>query len=199
MKRPLPPHVKIQSDKATKVFSGKRFDIYQWKQKQFDGSKAIYEVAKREDTVVIIPVTDKGEILFVKEQQPHWDSPVLALVAGMTHPKEDLKEAARREFEEETGLVFKHYHLVHIQEPFPGVEWFVYTFIAKDFVKKQEKKLDAGEKNEVLKYSFTSFLDLVRKRKLRFPARIFEEMIIQDKLPELKKLLKDPSKYSIPL
>ena len=32
---------------ATKVFSGKTFDVYQWEQEMFDGSKKIFEKLKR--------------------------------------------------------------------------------------------------------------------------------------------------------
>lgn len=67
-KRPLPANAKLYSEKAKLVFKGVRFDTYQWRQKQFDGSTATFEVVKRDDTVVIIPVID-GQIVVVNEQQ----------------------------------------------------------------------------------------------------------------------------------
>lgn len=195
-KRPLPPNTKLYSEKSTRVFKGIRFDTYQWQQKQFDGSTSTYEIVKRNDTVIIIPVIDE-EIILVKEQQPHWEKPGYTLVAGMVNPEEDLAEAAQRELEEETGLIFKNYHLMHIETNTPSVEWFAYTFIASGYEGKKEKKLDPGEKNETVKVSLDKLIEMTRKQELFYRPRFIEDMLIQDKLRELKDLLKNPEPYSM--
>ncbi len=197
-KRPLPPHTKLHSEKAKLVFKGVRFDAYQWQQKMFDGSTETFEVIKRDDTVVIMPVID-DEIVIVNEQQPHWDKPGFALAAGMVNPGEDLDVAARRELEEETGLIFKNYHLVHIGVPAPGLEWFTYTFIATGYQGTKEKHLDPGEKNEVIKLSLEKVLEMTRKKEFLYPMRFVEELIVREKIGELEDILKNPAKYSIPL
>ncbi|HEX9058664.1 MAG TPA: NUDIX hydrolase [Clostridia bacterium] len=197
-KRPLPPNTKLHSEKAERVFKGVRFDTYQWEQKQFDGSTATFEIVKRNDTVIIIPVID-NEIALVKEQQPHWDKPGYTLVAGMVNPDEDLDVAAQRELEEEAGLIFENYHLVHIETNTPAVEWFAYTFIATGYKGEKEKKLDAGEKNEVEKVTLDKLVSMTRNRELFYRPRFIEDMLMQNKLEELKDMLKNPTKYSISL
>ena len=197
-KRPLPPNTKLYSEKAELAFKGVRFDTYQWQQKQFDESTATYEIVKRNDTVIVIPVID-DEIVLVKEQQPHWDKPGYTLVAGMVNPDEDLDVAARRELEEETGFIFENYHLVHIETNTPAVEWFAYTFVATGYKGTKEKKLDAGEKNDVEKVTLDKLVSMTRNRELFYRPRFIEDMLMQDKLEELKDLLKNPSKYSISL
>ncbi|MEK7610448.1 MAG: NUDIX hydrolase [Patescibacteria group bacterium] len=197
-KRPLPPNTKLHSEKAKLVFRGVRFDTYQWQQKQFDGSVATYEMVKRDDTVIVIPIIGE-EIVLVNEQQPHWDKPGITLVAGMVNPNEDLVTAARRELEEETGLVFDKYSLVHVETSSPAIEWFAYTFIAHGFKGEKEKKLDPGERNEIVKFSLDQIIEMVKKRELFYRARFIEDMIIQDKLGQLKDLIKNPEKYSIPI
>ena len=194
-RRPLPPHTKLHSLTAKKVFSGVRFDVYQWLQKQFDGSLATYEIVKRADTVIILPIIG-DEVVLVKEQQPHWEKPGFTLVAGMANATEDLMVAARRELEEETGLIFKNYHLVHI-ETNPTIEWSAYTFIAIGYVGKKEKKLDPGEKNETVKISFDKLIKMTRRKELFYRPRFIEDMLMQDKLDELRDLLKNPARYSI--
>lgn len=195
-KRPLPPYTKLYSEQAERVFKGVRFDVYQWPQKQFDGSVATYEIVKRDDTVIVIPIIGE-EIVMVKEQQPHWGKPGFTLVAGMVKPEEDLETAAQRELEEETGLIFQNYHLVHIGTPIPAVEWFAYTFIAFGYQDQKEKALDPGEKNEVVKVSFDKLIEMTRRQELFYRPRFVEDMLVQDKLGELKDLLKNPEKYAI--
>ncbi len=45
-KQPMPDH-------ARRVFRGEVFDVYQWEQEMFDGSKAVFEKLIRQDTVII--------------------------------------------------------------------------------------------------------------------------------------------------
>jgi ADP-ribose pyrophosphatase len=197
-KRPLPPNTKLYSEHAKQVFKGVRFDTYQWQQTQFDGSTATFEIVKRNDTVIIIPVIE-NEIVLVKEQQPHWEKPSYTLVAGMVNPDEDLDVAARRELEEETGLIFDQFHLVHIETNTPAVEWFAYTFVASGYKGTKDKQLDPGEKNETIKVSLDRLIEMTRKRELFYRPRFIEDMLMQDKLEELQELIKNPTKYSISL
>ncbi len=195
-KRPLPPNTKLYSEKAERVFKGVRFDTYQWQQEQFDGSMATFEIVKRDDTVIVIPVIGE-EVVLVKEQQPHWEKPGYTLVAGMVNSDEDLSTAARRELEEETGLIFENYHLVHIEATTPAVEWFAYTFVASGYQGEKAKKLDPGERNEVVKVSVEKLIEMTRKQELFYRPRFIEDMIIKDKLTELKKLLKNPTDFHL--
>ncbi len=195
MKRPRPAQINIPDD-AKEVFSGVRYKIYQWDQKQFDGSYATYEIAKRNDTVIIIPVIG-NEVVIVKEKQPHWKEAALALVAGGVEDEEELTIAARRELEEETGMVFKDFYLVSIDQAVSGAEWFLYTFIAKNLLETKEKSLDTGEQNEVMKITVDNLIEMTKTRKLFHRPRLIESYIIQDKLEEFRDLLQNPKKYQI--
>jgi len=61
------------------VFSGIRFDVYQWNQKQFDGSEHVYETVRRADNVCVLPIIG-DEMIIVKEEQPHWGRQELILL-----------------------------------------------------------------------------------------------------------------------
>jgi ADP-ribose pyrophosphatase len=195
-KRPLPQGVHRHSEKAKKVFSGIRFDVYQWPQKLFDGTYATFEVVKRNDTVVVIPIVDE-KVILVKELQPHWTTPGLALIAGMVEDGEDLQKAAKRELEEETGMIFHNFDLVHVTQAVPAVEWNMYTFIATGYKSEQAKKLDSGEQNEVVNVTFDELIQLTRERGLLYPPSFIEDFIIRDAIDDLKNVFQNPSEHAI--
>ncbi|HEY4513381.1 MAG TPA: hypothetical protein VJH06_02610 [Candidatus Paceibacterota bacterium] len=62
-KQPIP-------DDAKRVFKGVIFDVYQWEQEMYDGTKAIFEKLKRPDTVVVFPVLPDGKIILTEQEQP---------------------------------------------------------------------------------------------------------------------------------
>lgn len=64
--QPIPPHAK-------RVFKGILFDVYQWQQKQYDGSYKTFEKIKRSDTVSVIPVTAEGKFIITHQEQPLTD------------------------------------------------------------------------------------------------------------------------------
>ncbi len=149
MKKFLPENAILVPDKAEKVFSGVIFDVYQWQQELFDGSKTSFEMLRRPDTVSTIGVVD-GKLMALHERQPH-SGEKYSFTTGRVDPEDQsILAAAKREMVEETGYTFKNWRLVSVkQPPTTKIEWFVHTFIAWDIEKIIEPHLDAGEKNEI--------------------------------------------------
>ena len=85
---------------------------------------------------------------------------------------------------------------MHVETTTPAVEWFAYTFVASGYQGIKEKKLDAGEKNEVVKVSFDRLIEMTRKKELFYRPMFIENMLVQDKVNELRDVLKNPGKYS---
>ena len=68
-----------------------------------DGRKNFYDLVRHFPAVVILPVTEDGQILFVSQYRLGADKELLELPAGLINDKEDPDPAAERELREETG------------------------------------------------------------------------------------------------
>jgi 8-oxo-dGTP pyrophosphatase MutT (NUDIX family) len=151
---------------AKRVFRGKIFDVYQWKQKLFNGKYAIFERLKRPDTVSVIPVMDNGKIMIAREEQPG-KKPFLTTLGGRVDKGESIRAAARRELLEETGYTAKKLFLWSSFQPYDKIRWTIYTFIAKGCRKIRDQHLDGGERIEPKFVTFDQLITLVLKGKVR--------------------------------
>ncbi|PJC53414.1 MAG: hypothetical protein CO029_02850, partial [Candidatus Magasanikbacteria bacterium CG_4_9_14_0_2_um_filter_41_10] len=71
-------------EQAKKVFSGVIFDVYQWEQELYDGSKATFERLTRPATLQVIAEVD-GRIAMSDEEQPA-KGRFLSLLGGRQEP-----------------------------------------------------------------------------------------------------------------
>lgn len=182
---PLPKHAK-------KVFEGKIFSVYQWKQKMFDGSFATFEKVKRPDTVIVFPVLGNNKILLTRQKQPNTKEAFMGAAGGRVDPGEEVVDAAQRELLEETGYKAGKYILWKSLQPVLKVEWAVYVFIAKDLKKVADLNLDAGEKIELVEVTFDQFLQIASKKDFyeqEINREAVETVLNKKKKEELKKLL----------
>lgn len=143
---------------AKKVFSGVLYDVYQWKQKMFDGSSGTFERIKRLDVTAVI-ATVGNKIIVQKQTQPHKGSFVSLPGGGMEKDEKPL-ESAKREFLEETGYISKDISLWKTINRSSGVHFKEYVYIFRDCEKTQEPELDGGEKIKNIFISFEEFLKL---------------------------------------
>ena len=94
-KQPIPENAKL-------VFKGQIFDVYQWEQELFDGSRATFERLKRPDTAVVFGVLPDGKILLTEQEQPG-KPPYIGATGGRIDKGEEPLAAAKRELLEESG------------------------------------------------------------------------------------------------
>lgn len=182
-KQPIP-------DNAKKVFKGVIFDVYQWEQDMYDGSKATFEKLKRPDTVIVFPVLPDGKILLTEQEQPGKE-PFIGATGGRVDEGEDTLTAAKRELLEESGYEAEEFILWDAQHPTSKIDWVVYTFIAKGLKKIADLDLDAGEKIQLKPVTFDEFIDLGTNEKFAEKEIIFkllEAKLYPEKKEELRKL-----------
>jgi len=144
---------------AKRVFKGTIFDVYQWEQELFDGSKATFEMVKRPGTVQIVPVVG-DKVLLAYEQQPQYAQRI-GLFGGRMEEGEDPLETAKRELREETGLESEDWVLIKEFEAGGKIDWSSNYYIAKDCKKVTNPHLDPGEKIEIKEVTFEEFIDTI--------------------------------------
>ena len=183
-KQPIP-------ENAKRVFKGVVFDVYQWEQKMFDGSKATFEKLRRPDTVVVFPVLPGGKIILTEQEQPG-KAPFIGATGGRVDEGEDILEAAKRELLEESGYTAEEFILWDTQHPTSKLDWVVYTFIAKKIKRVAEPELDAGEKIKLIELTLDELIDIPTKKNIYFAEQEIMLKLMEAKLdPKKKKELEE--------
>ncbi len=163
----LPPNCK-------EVYKGLMFNIFQCPMKQYDGTEKTFEYMVREDSVTVIGFLDPETIILTKQSQPGRPDPFLDFPGGRVDKGETHKQAAIREFEEETGYkIGRIMPLWNMQ--LMGSSRFEKTFfIATDLQKTENQNhLDAGEKVTV----FSESIHETAKRCAKFELRQLGAML----------------------
>jgi ADP-ribose pyrophosphatase len=88
-----------------RVYEGRIFTVQVETLTLPNGREFSAEIVRHPGSVVIIPVTDSGEIILVRQYRHAIGRFAWELPAGSLKPSEDVVAAARRECQEEVGLV----------------------------------------------------------------------------------------------
>jgi ADP-ribose pyrophosphatase len=84
------------------------------------GGELQAEIIRHPGSVVIIPITDRNEIILVRQYRPAIGRWAWELPAGSLKPREDVERAARRECQEETGQIPARIERLGAYFPTPG-------------------------------------------------------------------------------
>ena len=151
--------------KAKRVFKGILYDVYQWRQRMYDGSFDTFEGLKRANTVNVLPVMG-NKVLIGHQSQPSLQS-FIGLFGGRIDQGETPFQAAKRELLEETGCVSKDWVLLDTAELSTKVEWKSYFFAARNCERAAAPTLERGERIRIQKVSFETLAALAATKKFR--------------------------------
>lgn len=102
------------------VYNGKIINVRRDDAALPDGKPCVREVVEHNGGVCVAALTDKKELLFVRQFRYPYGEVVLELPAGKLEKGEDPFEAGKRELEEETGFVADKYYSLGKFYPTPG-------------------------------------------------------------------------------
>ncbi len=86
------------------AYQGRAFKVERLTVRLPDGVTKVFDLVQHSPSITVIPVTDDGQILFVRQYRMGAEEMLLELPAGVLEKGEDPQEGARRELREETGM-----------------------------------------------------------------------------------------------
>ncbi len=156
--RPRPPH-----PGASLVHEGATFDLYQTDVPKRGGGAVRRELIWHGGAVVILPITDDGRVVLIKNKRYAVDQELIELAAGTIEASETPETTARRELQEETGYTASTFQeLCHFYTS-PGCSNHHLTAFVATGLTRGEQSLDATEKITVITAAFDEVLALITR------------------------------------
>lgn len=143
------------------IFKGSRIDLYLAKQEMPNGEKHTKEIVIHPGAVVILPLLNDNEVIFIKNYRIAINQILIELPAGTLEAAEQPLETAKRELIEETGYACSEIEFLTKFYTTPGFcNELMHVFLAKNlhFLGQQ---LDPSEQIEVEILSLQTALNLI--------------------------------------
>ena len=153
---------------STPIFDGKVLHV------RFDnitlpnGAPATREYCHHNGAVCVIPITDDGEVICVRQYRYPFHEDLLEIPAGkLDSPEEDPNDAVRRELREETGAVAKNITYLGKYYPSPAIlDECIHMYMAEGLC-FGETEFDEDEFIESVKIPLKTLVDLTLEGKIR--------------------------------
>jgi 8-oxo-dGTP pyrophosphatase MutT (NUDIX family) len=154
------------------LLQGRVFKIRRDTLKTPDGRETKYEIIEHGGSVVIVPVDQEGNVLFVRQYRHAAGADLLELPAGTRDGNEPYEECAAREIREETGMEAAKLQRIGDFYLAPGYSSeFMAVFLATDL------------KHNPLEGDEDEFLQLEK-----YPVNDVDDMFQRGEAPDAKSL-----------
>lgn len=154
-------HLKEETLSSESIYKGKIFEVTKDTVTLENGKEALREVVHHSGGVCVVPITDDGCILFVRQYRYPFKEAILEIPAGKINPGEDHYECGLRELLEETGAVPDEYKFIGTAYPTPAyVTEKIHMYLAKGLT-FSEQHLDEDEFLEVEKIGINRAVEMI--------------------------------------
>lgn len=138
------------------------------------------------DSVLIVAMTRKKELVFIRQHRYLIGKDVLEFPAGGIDDGEGREEAARREFVEETGYICSELkRLGSFHETYGQLKKQIHMFFT-EVAGKTQQKLDRGKKGfediEVELIDFDKAVDMALKNKILHTGATLAVLLLKEKI-----------------
>ena len=146
---------------SKQIFDGKVVKLFVDDIELPNGKGAFREVVRHPGAVCVIPITDEGEVIMVRQFRYPFSSVLLEIPAGKLEIGEDPLDAVKRELEEESGVVAENVEFIGMTYTTVAfTDEKIYTYMATG-LSYTEAHPDEDEFLEVVKIPLDTLVEMV--------------------------------------
>ena len=145
------------------VAKGAIIDYYQDTMQIPNGTTAKWDFINHKGAAACVAVKKNGNLVMVRQYRNALERETIEIPAGGINPGEDMRLAALRELEEETGYkAGKFEFLLSIRTTVAFCNELIDIYLAED-LEEGEQHLDEDEYLEIVEYPLSELLDMIEK------------------------------------
>ena len=151
----------VKSIRKELAYKGSIIDVYKDYIQMPDGKVVEWDFVDHKGAAAVLPVTEDGKIVMVKQYRNALNRVTLEIPAGGINPGETPYESAVRELTEETGYCSDEVsHLKDIVSAIGFCNETIYIYLA-EHLKPAKQNLDEDEFLDVYEYPLEEVMDLI--------------------------------------
>ena len=158
-------HLQEKTIGSETTYLGKVFYVTKDTARLEDGKAVQRDVVHHSGGVCVVPLTEKGTVLMVKQFRYPMQQVTLEVPAGKLEKGEDPADCGKRELREEAGRTCGKYTSLGKLFPTPAYDTeVIHMYLAQELSAPEEQELDEGEFLDVTELPLEEAVQLVMKR-----------------------------------
>lgn len=149
------------------LFNGRVFQVELHTVRLPDGRQARREIVRHYGGACVVALDERRHVYLVRQYRKPYDMDMLELPAGKLEPGEDPLECARRELQEETGLLATDIRLLATVYPSPGYCSETLSIFLATGLSAGESQLDDGEFLDIHVFPIEQALAMIDSGEIR--------------------------------
>ncbi len=161
-------HLQEKQLRSEEIYNGKILHVTKDTVLLEDGTEAIREVVHHPGGACVVPLTESGEVLMVRQfRYPH-HTETLEIPAGKLEYGEEPLTCAVRELKEEVGCETANMELLGSLFPTPAYDAeVIYMYLASPVRELHTQSLDADEFLDVVRMPLTEAVQMVMENRIQ--------------------------------
>jgi ADP-ribose pyrophosphatase len=164
---------------STVVHEGRVFALHRDRVTLPNGVDATLDVIRHPGAAAIVPVTDQGQVVLIRQFRYAVGGSIWEIPAGTMEPGESPLACAQRELTEEIGVTAARWHPLGAIMPVPAYSDEIIHLYRAEALLPAKQQLDADEILDVHELHYGEALEMIRSGKIRDAKTIAGLMMAQ--------------------